>query len=104
MLENDLAGCCGEQVLVFGRDAQAVEGEQQVVGQDGPQASGEGSVLGQVGEGLASVLEGLWSVGSYPTCTGCSRLTWTTTFAVFSWWHWPTPTWLPVRHERIQVT
>jgi hypothetical protein len=58
VLEDDLAGGCGQQVMVLGGDAQAVEGEQQVMGQDGPQSSGEGSVLGQVGEGSAGVLEG----------------------------------------------
>ena len=58
MLEDDLTGRCGQQILVFGGNAQAVEGEQQVMGQDDPQSSGEGSVLSQVGEGSAGVLEG----------------------------------------------
>lgn len=63
VLEDDLAGRCGEQVLVLGGDTQAVEGEQQVMGQDGPQSSGEGPALGQVGEGSAGVLERQWPGG-----------------------------------------
>ncbi|MGH3799888.1 MAG: hypothetical protein ACRDTD_07125 [Pseudonocardiaceae bacterium] len=50
-------------MLVRGGDAQAVEGEQQVMGENGPQSPREGALLSQIGEGLTGVLEGGWPVG-----------------------------------------
>ncbi|MFF1570185.1 hypothetical protein ACFVY1_43640 [Streptomyces sp. NPDC058293] len=39
------------------RDAEPLEGEQQMVGEDSPQPPGELSVAGKVSEGASGVLE-----------------------------------------------
>jgi hypothetical protein len=60
LLENDLAGRGGQEVLLLGWNAQTVPGEQDVMGQDGPQAPGEAALLRQVRKFTTGVLERGW--------------------------------------------